>query len=101
MKSIERLELEEFDTLTQVGSAIFDDYMDLIKDVKVQLEAQIGTTQISVGEISKLQENSVLKLDTDLSQPVNIMLNGKVIARGSLAAVDDNFAIQITEITKK
>ena len=100
VKPIEPLELEELDDEQKVGPAVVDNYMELIKNVKVRLEVKIGATNMSVGELMELKENSIVVLDSDIAKPIDIVLDGKVIARGSLAASEDNFAIQITEVTK-
>ena len=100
VEPIERLELEELEKEQKVGPAIVDNHMELIKNVKVRLEVKIGATNMSVGEIMELKENSVVVLDSDIAKPIDIVLDGKVIARGSLAASGDNFAIQITEVSK-
>lgn len=101
VKSIEPLDLEELDRAEKVGEPVINDYMQLIQNVKVRLEVRVGETNISVGELMDLKENSIVKLDSDVAQPLDIVLDGKVIARGNLAVSDDNFAIQITEVSHK
>ena len=99
--SVESLELENIQINTPVGEPIVGNYLELVKNIKVNLEVIVGRTEISVGELLDLKKNSVVKLENDLATPLEIVIDGKVIARGTLAAVDDNFAIKITEITDK
>lgn len=101
IKPIEPLDLEEFDQEENLGSPVVNDYMSLIKNVKVQLEVKVGGTHMTVGELMALKENSIVKLNSDIAQPLDIVLDGKVIARGHLAVSDDNFAIQITDVAQK
>ncbi len=71
---------------------------ELIKDVKVNLSVSVGDCEISVSELFDLKDGSVISLNRDVFAPVDVMHNGKVIARGDLVAVGDNFGVRITEI---
>jgi flagellar motor switch protein FliN/FliY len=65
--------------------------------VKVRLRVSVGQATLSIGELLALKEGGVLKLDAALDLPVEILLDDKVVARGQLVAVDDNFGVRITE----
>ncbi|MDK2125132.1 FliM/FliN family flagellar motor switch protein [Parachitinimonas caeni] len=71
--------------------------MDVIRSVKVRLSVRLGETDISVGELLDMKEDSVLKLDRLVDESVDILLDGNVIARGQLVAIGDSFGVQITE----
>ena len=58
----------------------------------------IGDIHLTVGELMSAREHQVLVLDRLLSQPVDVMLEGQVVARGELVAVDDQFAVRVTEL---
>jgi len=96
--AVEPIELSELAKSKGGGKPAFNNHFDLIKNVKVKLEIYVGGTEITVGELYDLKEDQTIKLDRDLNQPLEIVLDGKVIARGTLAAVGDNFGIRITEI---
>jgi flagellar motor switch protein FliN/FliY len=81
------------------GAAVFDVHLGLIHAVKVRLAASLGSATLTVGELSSLKEGAVLKLDRCVDEPVDILLEGQVIARGRLVAVDDSFGVSITEIS--
>ena len=66
--------------------------------VKVQLQVRVGGACMTVGELLAARENEVLPLDRSVDQPVDLMLEGKVVARGQLVAVGDAFAVRITEL---
>lgn len=95
---IEKVELEELDPSKVEDDMVGAKNLDVVKDVEVELTAVLGGTTISVGELFGLQKNSVVALDTLTDQPVDLLLNDKVVARGALVIADENFAIQITEV---
>lgn len=66
--------------------------------VKVHLQVRVGGTSMTVGELLAARENEVLPLDRTVDQPVDLLLEGKVVARGQLVAVGDVFALRITEL---
>ncbi|HEY9024256.1 MAG TPA: FliM/FliN family flagellar motor switch protein [Burkholderiaceae bacterium] len=69
-----------------------------LHQIKTQLQVCIGDIHLTVGELMSAREHQVLVLDRQLSQPVDVMLEGRVVARGELVAVDDQFAVRITEL---
>jgi flagellar motor switch protein FliN/FliY len=97
-KEVSNIELDNLDPLS-LGSKIVDSSkIALIQDVNVSLDVCIGSANVTVAELFGLRKNSVLKLDAPADAPVDLLLNGKVIARGNLVLIDENFGIQITDI---
>lgn len=72
--------------------------IDLLKDVPLAVTAELGRTKMLVKEILKLGVGSVVELDKLTGEPVDILVNGKVIARGEVVAIDENFGVRITEV---
>ena len=70
----------------------------LLKDVPVTLEARLGNVTMPVSELLELRAGSVLDLDTRLNEPIELFLNGTLVARGEIVAVDDRFGVRIVEI---
>lgn len=66
--------------------------------VRARLQVCVGEAELSVGELLAAKEHQVLVLDRALDQPVDMLLEGKVVARGQLVAVDGHFAVRITEL---
>lgn len=66
--------------------------------VPARLTVSVGEVTVTVGELLGAVEQQVLVLDRAVDQPVDILLEGRVIARGELVAVDDRFAVRITEV---
>jgi len=96
---VDTLELEELAAKEKKGKPIVGNYIDLLRNVKVSLEVVVGKSEISIDELLELKENSVINIDKDLAAPLEIRLEGELIALGKLSAVGDNFAIQITEVS--
>jgi flagellar motor switch protein FliN/FliY len=93
------LELPPAADRQEQGAALFNGHLGLIQGVKVRLAASLGSSSLTVAELFALKDGSVLKLDRAIDEPVDVMLEGQVIARGRLVAVDDNFGVSITEIS--
>jgi flagellar motor switch protein FliN/FliY len=67
-------------------------------DVNVTVWAELGRVQIPLGELLKLGEGSVMRLERPISAPVDLMAQGVRVARGEVVVVDDCFAIRIKEL---
>lgn len=69
-----------------------------LHQVKTTLQVCVGSATLTVGELLGAQEQQVLMLDRDIHQPVDLLLEGHVVARGQLVAVGDRFAVRITDL---
>lgn len=69
-----------------------------LHQIRTKLTVCVGCAEISVGELLAAREHQVLCLDHALDQPVDLLLEGQVVARGQLVAVDEHFAVRITEL---
>jgi len=69
-----------------------------LHQIKARLEVRVGDAVITVGEMMGLREHQVLTLNQPVDAPVDVLLEGKVVARGQLVAVEDHFAVRITEL---
>jgi flagellar motor switch protein FliN/FliY len=96
----EALELGDFATRVPTGAPLLSTRADLFDSVKVQLSVVVGQAESTVGELMALQALSVLKIDRGIDCPVDVVVNGNIIARGQLVAVDDHFGVRITEVAK-
>lgn len=75
--------------------------LDVILDLPVNVTVEVGFKILSIEEMLKLTPNSVIDLDRYLNEPIDLKVNGVLIAKGELYQVEDNFAIKITEILTK
>jgi flagellar motor switch protein FliN len=72
--------------------------LGLVMGVDLNVTVEIGRTRKQVKEILSLRQGSIVELDKQAGAPVDIMVNGKLIARGDVVVIDDNFGVRITEI---
>lgn len=96
ISNVDYQELQESEDNSESLGARFD----LVKNVKVSLSVYVGECEISVSELFDLSDGSVISLDRDIGAPVDVKYEGKVIARGELVAVEENFGVKITEIER-
>ena len=75
--------------------------MELLLDVNLDLSVELGRTSIPVREVLQLGPGSIVELDKLAGELVDIMANGKLIARGEVVVVDENFGVRVTEITSR
>ncbi|WLQ15713.1 FliM/FliN family flagellar motor switch protein [Hahella aquimaris] len=85
---------------SETGAKLRSDPLDLVKNVKVTLDVYLGDANLTVAELTALTNESVVKMNKQLNDPIELLLDGKVVARGKLVAVDDVFGIQITETSR-
>jgi len=95
MQPIELSAAESAPTATPVATALT---MAALAGVKARLTLVAGHAMSTVGDVMGMKEGGVLKLDTELNAPFDIVLNDTVIARGELVAVGDNFGVCVTQI---
>ena len=69
-----------------------------LHQVKATLQVYLGSATLTVGELMSAAKNQLLVLDRTVGQPVDLLLEGQVVARGQLVALDDRFAVRITEL---
>ena len=72
--------------------------LDLVMDIDLNVVVEIGRIKKLVKEIVALRQGSIVELDKQAGEPVDIVVNGKLIARGDVVVIDDNFGVRITEI---
>lgn len=75
--------------------------IDVLMHVPLRITAELGTCKMSVAEVLKLGTGSIVELDRLAGGPVDLLVNEKLIARGEVVAVDENFGIRITELIQR
>jgi flagellar motor switch protein FliN/FliY len=90
----------EFQTLEARPGAAQDPHEDLgpLRDVPVELAVEIGRTRMTIGETLELRPGSVVSLDRLAGEPVDLLVNGKRIARGEVVAIDEEFGLRLTDV---
>ena len=90
----EQVELPELSTESDVKDRGIDMLMDVALDVSIEL----GRTTMTIKDILALGVGSVVELDKMVGDPVDILVNNKLIAKGEVVVVDENFGVRITSI---
>lgn len=80
------------------GSEIARGDIDRVLDVPVQLTAELGRTRITIKSLLQLSQGSVVELDGLAGQPMDVFINGYLIAQGEVVVVNDKFGIRLTDI---
>ncbi|MBV8660349.1 MAG: FliM/FliN family flagellar motor switch protein [Burkholderiales bacterium] len=94
------IELTDLGQHTGHGPNILSGNLDALQNVKVRLSVRVGEATLSIGELTRMREEHVIKLESLADAPVDILLEGHVVARGQLVAVDDHFGVRLTELPK-
>ena len=72
--------------------------LERLTDVLVELAVEVGRTRMTLGETLALGPGSVVTLDRLADQPVDLLVNGRPIARGEVVVIDEQFGLRITEV---
>ena len=72
--------------------------LDLVLDIPVNVSLRVGSTDISIRDLVKLVDGSVIALDRDATEPMDLLVNGTLIARGEIVVVDERFGVRLTEV---
>ena len=91
----------EYAPLDAAPHAVAEGAVDLgrLQDVPVELAVEIGRTRMTIGETLGLRPGSIVTLNRLAGEPVDLLVNGKPIARGEVVAIDEEFGFRVTEVT--
>ncbi len=70
----------------------------MIREVELDVKIELGRTQMALDEVLKLHKGSVVPLDKLAGDPVDIFVNGRLIARGEVLVLNDNFCVRVAEL---
>ena len=87
-----------FPRLSGAGASDARHDIDLILDIPVQLTVELGRTRIPIKHILQLAQGSVIELDAMAGEPMDVLVNGCLIAQGEVVVVNDKFGIRLTDI---
>ena len=82
----------------RIGELLREGNLDLLMDVELPVMLRFGTRQATLREVLDLATGAVLELDREVQEPVDLVLNGKLIARGEVVVVDGNYGLRVTEV---
>ncbi len=89
-ESVERP--QEVEKENQTGSTF-----GLLMDVELELSAILGSCDMSIKKILELTKGSIIELENKTAEPIDLLVNGKLIGRGEVVIIEDNFGLRITD----
>ena len=75
--------------------------LDMILDVPVTLALEVGRTEMSVGNLLRLSQGAVVELDRNAGEPLDVMVNGALVAHGEIVVVNDKFGIRLVDVVDR
>lgn len=95
---VQMVDLEELAGQPAGDTPVLDNRLSLFGGIKARVTAVVGHAQSSVGDLLALKEGATFKLDRHVDAPIDLIVEGRVIARGQLSVLDDQFAVRVTEV---
>ncbi|OGH98567.1 MAG: flagellar motor switch protein FliN [Candidatus Margulisbacteria bacterium GWF2_38_17] len=90
---IEFPDLHSPDSKANFNSDIFD-------NIPVKVTAELGSSMVSLKDVYELSEGAIIELDRHAGEPLDLLVNGQLVAQGEVVAVDNNYGIRIKTIIK-
>jgi flagellar motor switch protein FliN/FliY len=93
--------LEQFDSTS--GGEFNEDNpnLDVILDIPVTISMEVGATQIPIRNLLQLNQGSVIELDRLAGEPLDVLVNGRLIAHGEVVMVNEKFGIRLTDVVSQ
>jgi flagellar motor switch protein FliN/FliY len=88
----------DFDTLNEHATEGADVSLDMILDVPVTLAMEVGRTRISIRNLLQLNQGSVVELDRAAGEPLDVFVNGTLVAHGEVVVINEKFGIRLTDV---
>lgn len=102
-ESTQAVDLEEFDEPAPSGNAPITSVdgrpdLDVILDIPVSISMEVGRTAITIRNLLQLNQGSVIELDRLAGEPLDVLVNGTLIAHGEVVVVNEKFGIRMTDV---
>lgn len=97
-RGFQQVQNVQFASFTEAPQETQAGNINLLMDVTMELTVELGRTKRTIKYILGMGEGTVLELDKLAGEPVDILVNGKLIARGEVVVIDENFGVRVTEI---
>ncbi|MFA5928720.1 MAG: flagellar motor switch protein FliN [Candidatus Margulisiibacteriota bacterium] len=104
-------QLKEKDDMVAIGGVSFPELdasltgesfnKGMFAQIPIKVSVELGQTKLSLQEVLELKEGSIIELDRLAGEPLDLVVNGQLIARGEVVAIDDNYGLRITEVLAK
>lgn len=90
----------QFQAFTNTGFVSGNENIDLIMDVPLQVTVELGRTSKSIQEILEFSPGTIIELNKIAGEPIDVLVNGKYVAKGEVVVIEESFGVRITEIIK-
>lgn len=97
--NVQPVEFQSFDPTANI-MANMSENIELIRDVNLKVTVQLGRTRRSIDEILDFAPGTIIELDKLVGEPLDILVNGKNIAKGEVVVIDESYGVRITDIVK-
>ncbi|UTW02755.1 flagellar motor switch protein FliN [Amphritea atlantica] len=88
----------DLDELKDEGAALNNPSLDVILDIPVKLSMEVGRSDISIRNLLQLNQGSVVELDRVAGEPLDVLVNGTLVAHGEVVVVNDRYGIRLTDV---
>ena len=96
--SEQKVQQPEFEDLQDETSEAVSRDIDFLLDIPVEITVQLGTSRMLIKELLQLGQGSVVELDKLAGEPMEILANSRLIARGEVVVVNEKFGVRLTDI---
>ncbi len=90
----------QFQSFNNVGAVPGQENIGLIRDVPLEVTVELGRTKKSIAEILDFAPGTIIELDKIAGEPIDVLVNGKFVAKGEVVVIEESFGIRVTEIIK-
>jgi len=95
---LDELQAEPQATATDNTSLENNPDLEVVLDIPVKVAMEVGATQISIRNLLQLNQGSVIELDRLAGEPLDVLVNGTLIAHGEVVVVNEKFGIRVTDV---
>lgn len=97
MQDVDKAQLEQFEPAPRTEGNR-EENLEAILDIPVTMSIEIGRTQISIRNLLQLNQGSVVELDRMAGEPLDVLVNGTLVAHGEVVVVNEKFGIRLTDV---
>lgn len=101
MAKQKEIEVEETQAVLENRSEFDTDKMDLILDIPVAVTVEIGRTKLTIRNLLQLNQGGIVALDRLAGEPLDVLVNGTLVAHGEVVVVNDKYGVRLTDIVSK
>ena len=96
------MDVESIELLNDLQEAVPDaKNLDMLLDIDLKITVELGRTNLKFRDVLNLSNGSVVELSRQTSEPVDILVNGALLATGEVVVIDDHFAVRITKLLNR